>query len=126
MTDSFVLNGLTNANNILGEKVFNIDDWRVVGEYVYDVEGGRHQAFYSPKKDVKCLGVCIKEGDRVQVEQSLKYSEKESQVLWRLAGLKEIGKWSASTEAYSKSKTFFKPKVLQISSLHTLNQLVKF
>lgn len=101
---SFVLNGLENANHILGAKVFNLDDWRVIGEYVYDVEGGRHQAFYSPKKDVKCLGVRIAEGERVQVEQSLKYSNEESQLLWELAGLKEIGKWSASRESYSKSR----------------------
>lgn len=39
----FVLNGLINANQILGEEVFKLEDWRVIGEYVYDEEGGRHQ-----------------------------------------------------------------------------------
>jgi hypothetical protein len=95
---------LENANGILSEKVFNIDDWNVIGEYVYDVEGGRHQAFYSPKRDVICMGVEIQAGERVQVEQSLKYSDTESRVLWDLTGLKEIEKWSASTEQYSKSE----------------------
>jgi L-histidine Nalpha-methyltransferase / hercynylcysteine S-oxide synthase len=98
---SFILNGLENANHILNEKVFNINDWKVIGEYVYDGEGGRHQAFYSPKKDVTCIGVCIQEGERVQVEQSLKYSADESRILWEQAGLKEIRKWSASAESYS-------------------------
>src|SRR5450432_1970089 len=102
---SFILNGLENANHILDEKVFNVNDWKIIGEYVYDTEGGRHQAFYAPKKDVACIGVHIEEGERVQVEQSLKYSTSESRTLWEMAGLKEIGKWSASTESYSKFTT---------------------
>jgi uncharacterized SAM-dependent methyltransferase len=90
----------------MGEKVFNIDDWKVIGEYVHDSEGGRHQAFYSPKRDIECLGIYIEEGERVQVEQSLKYSHEEAQVLWQLAGLKEIGKWTASGESYSKFRIY--------------------
>lgn len=85
----------------MSEKVFNIDDWKVIGEYVYDDDGGRHQAFYSPKKDVTCIGVIIQEGEKIQVEQSLKYSADESRVLWEQAGLKEVKKWSASAESYS-------------------------
>ena len=81
--------------------MFNINDWNVIGEYVYDGEGGRHQAFYSPKKDVTCIGVRIQEGERVQVEQSLKYSADGRRILWEQASLKEIKKWSASTESYS-------------------------
>jgi len=123
---SFILNGLENANHILDERAFNIDDWRVIGEYVYDVEGGRHQAFYSPKKDVKCLDVCIKEGERVQVEQSLKYSDEESQILWERAGLKEIGRWSASKEAYSKSSIISKSEGLKIPSLLKVSQIAEF
>lgn len=119
------MNGLKNANHILGEKVFNIDDWIVIGEYVYDIDGGRHQAFYSPKKDIECFGICIKEGERVQVEQSLKYSEEESRVLWEFAGLKEIGKWSASGEAYSKSRSVPKSEILQMPSLLSVGQLAE-
>jgi len=121
------LNGLKNANHILCEKIFNIDDWKIIGEYVHDSEGGRHQAFYSPKRDIKCLGVCIKEGERVQVEQSLKYSHKEAQVLWKLAGLKEIGKWTASGELYSKSNIFLlNPQVGRFFSLFYCRQGDKF
>jgi uncharacterized SAM-dependent methyltransferase len=101
--DRFILNGLENANKILGENVFNLDDWYVIGEYVYDIAGGRHQAFYAPKKDLVVKGVHIQEGERVQVEQSLKYSEEESEFLWKGAGLKEVKKWSASDIEYSKS-----------------------
>jgi hypothetical protein len=39
----------------------------------------------------------------VQVEQSLKYSQAESEAMWAAAGLKEVGKWEATKEQYSKS-----------------------
>jgi len=100
----FVLNGLVNANHILNQEVFNVDDWEVIGEYVHDSEGGRHQAFYSPRKDIAINGTLIKEAERVQIEQSLKYSEEEALTLWEKADLKEITSWSASTVAYSKLK----------------------
>jgi hypothetical protein len=82
--------------------VFNVDEWEVIGEYVHDSEGGRHQAFYSPKRDVTIDGIPIKEAERVQVEQSLKYSDEETLVLWEKAELKEVRSWSASTVAYSQ------------------------
>lgn len=97
----------------MGEQVFNLDDWRVIGEYVYDDEGGRHQAFYSPKKDVHYKDVHFKAGERVQVEQSLKYSAEEANQLWKDSGLNEVALWSASSEAYGTSVHF--PQVHDIS-----------
>lgn len=79
----------------------------MIGEYVYDLTGGRHQAFYSPTKDVHYKDVYIKAGERVQVEQSLKYSPEEAQGLWKTSGLVEMARWSASSEAYSKWLTVF-------------------
>jgi uncharacterized SAM-dependent methyltransferase len=98
----FILNGLVHANEILGEQVFNLDDWKVIGEYVYDDQGGRHQAFYSPMRDVHVYDVHIKAGERVQIEQSLKYSLKQAQNLWQNSGLSEVRQWSALSEAYGK------------------------
>jgi L-histidine Nalpha-methyltransferase / hercynylcysteine S-oxide synthase len=94
----FVLNGLTHANEILGKPVFHEKDWRVIGEYVYDDEGGRHQAFFSPLRDVWVMGAQIRPHDRIQVEQSLKYSEAETQKLWNMAGMVETGRWSRGDE----------------------------
>ena len=73
----------------------------MIGEYVYDNEGGRHQAFYSPTRDVQFKDVYFEAGERVQVEQSLKYSRKDANQLWEVSGLMEVGLWSASSEAYS-------------------------
>jgi uncharacterized SAM-dependent methyltransferase len=112
----FVFNGLQQANEILGEEVFNLDDWRVIGEYVYDGEGGRHQAFYAPIKDVYYKDIYFKAGERVQIEQSLKYSSEETAQLWRASELNEVARWSASSEAYSTSRPLF-PRVIYLLSL---------
>lgn len=96
----FILNGLKNANDILKETVFEVDDWEVVGEFVVDKNGGRHQAFYTPKKDVTVLNVQIEAGEKVQVEQSLKYSVNEAKELWLNAGLREVLTWEASSDSY--------------------------
>jgi len=98
----FVLNGLLHSNDILGERVFRLEDWKVIGEYVYDNEGGRHQAFYSPLRDIWYNDVHFKTGERIQVEQSLKYSSEEALKLWDAANLNETKRWSASSDEYSK------------------------
>lgn len=123
MFHRFILNGLLNANDILGEEVFDIEDWKVIGEYVYDNQGGRHQAFYSPKRDFSFRDIHIKAGERVQVEQSLKYSPREARQLWERSGLDEIAKWSASSEKYSEYDPYFahmKILLLQIKSHNIL------
>jgi hypothetical protein len=86
--------------------VFDIKDWKVIGEYVYDTQGGRHQAFCSPTRDVTIRDVFIKAGERVQIEASLKYSSEETAKLLNDAGMREIQKWSASTDEYSKTLSF--------------------
>lgn len=96
------MNGLCQANKILREDVFRTEDWKVIGEYVYDAQGGRHQAFYSPLCDVDYKDIHFKAGERVQVEQSLKYSTEEAVNLWRTSGLREVRHWSASSDTYSE------------------------
>ncbi|KAL2130440.1 hypothetical protein VTI74DRAFT_6386 [Chaetomium olivicolor] len=93
LTHEFILNGLRHANRVLGETAFDEKDWRVIGEYVYDAEGGRHQAFYAPRRDTTVMGELIRPHERVQVEQSLKYSAAEAGALWKRAGMTEIAQW---------------------------------
>ncbi|KAL2066365.1 hypothetical protein VTL71DRAFT_2436 [Oculimacula yallundae] len=100
-THKFILNGLTNANDIYQEKLFALEDWKVIGEYVFDSEGGRHQAFISPVHDVSVKGVEIKAGERIQIEESLKYSSEGASQLWKAAGLVEAERMSASNATYS-------------------------
>ncbi|KAM3503926.1 hypothetical protein MY11210_008535 [Beauveria gryllotalpidicola] len=90
---SFILNGLRHANAVFGSEIFHLDDWKVIGEFIYDEDGGRHQAFLSPTKEVNILGTTIKQAERVKIEQSLKYSQVGVEKLWRTAGLKEVKRW---------------------------------
>ncbi|KAK8118994.1 uncharacterized protein PG998_003620 [Apiospora kogelbergensis] len=107
ITHQFILNGLRHANEVLGSEEFRLEDWEVIGEYVYDIEGGRHQAFYSPVRDTKVLGETIKAHERIQVEQSLKYSKDGMQNLWRAAGVVESDRWMVDGDEYGEPFVFF-------------------
>lgn len=100
ITHQFILNGLRHANEVLEAEAFDLNDWQVIGEYVYDIEGGRHQAFYSPTRDVNILGETIKAHERIQVEQSLKYSEDGMKKLWAEAGVVETERWMTENNEY--------------------------
>ncbi|KAH9908705.1 C-type lectin protein [Xylariomycetidae sp. FL2044] len=100
VTHQFLLNGLRHANEVLGEEAFVLDEWQVLGEYVYDDEGGRHQAFYLPVRDTAVLGANVKAHERVQVEQSLKYSEEGCRNLWDSAGMMEVDRWMTEDGNY--------------------------
>jgi hypothetical protein len=96
------MNGLKHANEVLGEPAFKLEDWKILGEYVYDEQGGRHQAFYSPVRDTVVMGETIKAHERVQVEQSFKYSKEGCDSLWRSAGVLETGRWMTDDKDYGK------------------------
>ena len=84
-TLEFYYNGLMNANKHLGKEIFNRADWTVIGEY--DEDASRHQAFYSPVRDVVVEGIYIKAGEKVKFEESYKYPLLQSNQLWQRAGL---------------------------------------
>lgn len=44
------------------------------------------------------MGELIRPHDRIQVEQSLKFSEEEAEQLWQTAGMIEIGQWKYQDE----------------------------
>ncbi|KAI8956087.1 DUF323 domain protein [Xylaria longipes] len=100
ITHQFIMNGLQHANEILEETVFRLEDWTVIGEYVYDGEGGRHRAFYSPVRDTVVMGETINAHERIQVEQSFKYSKEACDNLWKSAGVLETGRWMTDDEDY--------------------------
>ena len=98
VTHAFILNGLRQANKLLGTDAFEQDQWRVVGEY--DAEAGRHQAFVYPIRDVVIEGVSITRGERFRIEHSYKYSADEASRLWEDAGLLEGTRWSNRAANY--------------------------
>lgn len=60
-----------------------------MGEYVFDSQGGRHQAFVYPVCETNVLGSVIGANERVMIEQSFKYSHSEASELWRRGGFCE-------------------------------------
>ncbi|EOD44923.1 putative duf323 domain protein [Neofusicoccum parvum UCRNP2] len=118
-THAFILNGLRNANRILGTEAFKAGEWEAIGEF--DVENGRHHAFVSPLKDVTVDGVAIKAGERIRIEESYKYSAEETRALWEYTQVAEGAKWTNKAGDYglhmvSKPKIFWPLKPEQYAA----------
>lgn len=99
-THQFVRNGLVHANHILDKDVFQLQNWQIIGEY--DQSAGRHQAFYRAVQDAVVDGEYIKAGTKIRVEESYKYSSKQSGELWRTAGLVQQVCFGDSSNDYCK------------------------
>ncbi|OJD40368.1 uncharacterized protein BKCO1_1000233 [Diplodia corticola] len=110
VTHDFILNGLKNANRILGSEQFKPGEWDVIGEY--DSQNGRHHALVSPRKNVTIDGVDIEAGERLRIEESYKYSTEETRQLWEEGQVVEGAKWTNKAGNYglhlvSKPKVFW-------------------
>ncbi|RMZ14198.1 hypothetical protein D0864_00247 [Hortaea werneckii] len=99
VTHEFTANGLKHANRLLGYKAFELDDWEAVGDF--DAKSGRHQAFVVPKKDINVEGVAMKQGEKIRIEESYKYSRPQAQELWRSANVMEVAAWSNDAGDYA-------------------------
>jgi len=49
------------------------------------------------------MGIDFRAGERIKVEQSLKFSREDTQQIWRNSGLEEVKRWSALHDSYSES-----------------------
>lgn len=101
LTHKFILNGLSQANRVLGEKFFDLDDWKVIGKF--NVEKGCHQAYLTPTKDISLPGSIILQGDEIRIEESYKYSVDEVESLWEAAGLTAGPSWYNDVGDYGMS-----------------------
>jgi EasF-like predicted methyltransferase len=102
VTHEFILNGLEHANDVLGSKDFDTTYWKVFGEYRYDENGGRHVAFVSPTGDVVVDGISIKRDEKIQIEESNKFSPEETSQMFHEAGLVEGPRWANQQGDYGK------------------------
>lgn len=102
LTKDFILNGLWNANKLLGKEYFVPEEWGYIGEW--NAEEGRHQAFYEALKDITFdedfQSITVKKGERINVEYSYKFDDIESRLLWSQSGLMEGAQWSNTTSDY--------------------------
>ena len=100
ITNEFTLNGLKHANKLLGHTAFDLADWDAIG--YYDEQDGRHQAFVSPKREVRVEGVLVHAGEKIRIEESYKYSPAQAQELWEASNVIEGASWTNCTGSYSK------------------------
>ncbi|KAF4263458.1 hypothetical protein KXX13_003174 [Aspergillus fumigatus] len=98
ITQRFYENGLLHANAVLGYEAFQLSEWEVVTDY--DVAGGRHRAFYSPKQNVTIDGVLLQKGEKLVFEEATKYSPQQREQLWRDANLVLCEELGNSSEEY--------------------------
>ncbi|KAI1823114.1 DUF323 domain protein [Xylaria intraflava] len=124
ITHEFILNGLQHANEILEEPAFKPEDWKVIGEYVYDSQGGHHQAFYAPLHDTVVMGETIKAHERIQVEQSFKYSKEACDRLWNSAGMLELDRWMTDDEEYGLHLLIKNPLSFSLNPLEYVRESV--
>lgn len=99
-TREFYLNGLAHANALLGNNVFKVGEWDIIGGY--DETAGRHQAFYVPTTDTVVDGVCVKAGEKVLFEECYKYSRLQSTDLWQNSGFVAGEVFGNSIDNYRK------------------------
>lgn len=100
VTQEFYMNGLANANSILGFEAFKREEWDVLG--VYDETNGCHKAYFVPTKDITIKGLSFKKGEKVFFEQAFKYGKQDYEALWQQSGLKSTARFSNSTGDHSK------------------------
>lgn len=102
LTRDFILNGLWNANAVLGTPHFVPGEWEYVGEW--NAEEGRHQAYYKALRDIvftgELAGMTVTKGERINVEYSYKFDASESRMLWSQSGLMEGAQWGNSAGDY--------------------------
>lgn len=100
VTHDFTSNGLKHANKLLGYQAFRSDEWEAIGEY--DEQGGRHRAFVVPTKDITVEGVPLKQGEKVRIEESYKFSALQAEELWRKAHVIPLCAYSNRANDYGK------------------------
>lgn len=98
ITEKFYRNGLEHANRLLGNKVFAQKDWKIEGRYNEGI--GRHEASYVSLNDLTAGGFTFHKGEKLYLESAYKYSDEQSNSLWRSAGL--ISQMSYGQSDYRK------------------------
>ncbi|KAM3500494.1 hypothetical protein MY11210_009513 [Beauveria gryllotalpidicola] len=96
MFREFFLNGLNNANKLLGYKLFKEQDWDFKSE-LQENPTTRHRFFMRAKKDVQLPGGdnVISSGQEIDWFDSHKYGEQDVRLMCSKAGLTVLQSWAA-------------------------------
>ncbi|KAL5529074.1 hypothetical protein ACEPAG_5048 [Sanghuangporus baumii] len=106
VTKDFIMNGLKVAGRALGnESLFTEGEWEYVNKY--NVAERRHEAFYKSTQDQKIAIpgtdklVSVLAGELVNIEISVKFSDKDAHTMFTDADLRPIMRWTDPTNQYS-------------------------
>ncbi|KAG8527443.1 uncharacterized protein KY384_007595 [Bacidia gigantensis] len=100
-THEFILNGLKHANDLIGEQIFNLQDWSVIGEF--DSLQKCHRASLTSSRDVFVAGkIGFRAGERICIEESHKYSYEDIVSLWESAGVISLSTYGNPADDYPR------------------------
>ncbi|KAF9426949.1 hypothetical protein BGZ94_005742 [Podila epigama] len=121
VTREFIMNGLDHVNTILGQPFVDRANFEYYGKY--NVEEGRHEAYYKVKEDHQLVYrhpetmtktiVNVAKGELINVEYSHKWSPEETAKLLDDTELTKVGQWTSPSGRYDlhlvrKSPFYFK------------------
>ncbi|KAG0283315.1 hypothetical protein BGZ96_012324 [Linnemannia gamsii] len=108
VTRDFVMNGLDHINVLLGQDFIDRQKFRYFAQY--NVEVGRHEAYYQVKEAHELVYTTPSTGEEVRivlaqdelinVEYSYKWSLQESTALFEDTKMTKVGQWTSSSNRY--------------------------
>jgi EasF-like predicted methyltransferase len=101
----FILNGLSHANQILGEAVFAVDDWGFLG--MWNTDTYMHESFYVARQDLS-VDVCgevyhFEMGETMRSIRSGKWPRQKVMEICKDAGGRVTKCWMNQEQSYGKS-----------------------
>ncbi|KAF9326530.1 hypothetical protein BGZ91_001890 [Linnemannia elongata] len=124
VTRDFIMNGLDHINVLLGQDFIDRQKFRYFAQY--NVELGRHEAYYQVKEAHELVYTAPSTGEEVRialaqdelinVEYSYKWSLQESTQLFEDTEMTKVGQWTSSSNRYDlhlvqKTPFYFKTPV---------------
>ncbi|KAF8928412.1 hypothetical protein BGZ47_001651 [Haplosporangium gracile] len=108
VTRDFVMNGLDHINVLLGQDFIDRQKFRYFAQY--NVEIGRHEAYYQVKEAHELVYIAPSTGEEVRialaqdelinVEYSYKWSLQESTQLFEDTEMTKVGQWTSASNRY--------------------------
>ncbi|KAG0269148.1 hypothetical protein BGZ95_002179 [Linnemannia exigua] len=108
ITRDFIMNGLDHINVLLGQEFIDRQKFRYFAQY--NVEVGRHEAFYqvteahelvyTSPSTAEEIRIALAKDELINVEYSYKWSLQESTQLFEDTQMTKVGQWTSSSNRY--------------------------
>ncbi|KZT50868.1 hypothetical protein CALCODRAFT_443939 [Calocera cornea HHB12733] len=126
-TNEFIMNGLANAAQEMGQPSFEPSHWEYIGRY--DAQQGRHEAYYRSREEMQivvppgsaaeeALSVHIAQGEDVNIEYSYKYSTSDVATLFSAANLRVIESYPSPNRNSETGEPLYTLYLLERPAFH--------